>query len=79
MRIALALSYIKGLRVDDWVFQQVREVTNKVYGNHLADPPIQGIWADTNEWLWQDFLQNFEAAFVDTALVEQAYADLLNL
>ena len=32
-RVALALSYIKGPRVDDWVAQQMNEAATKVYNN----------------------------------------------
>jgi len=76
MRVALALSYIKGPRVDDWVFQQAKGAAVKVYG----DPPnVAGIYADTDERLWAEFVHDFEAAFADSALAEQAYADLLSL
>lgn len=78
-RVALALSYIKGPRVDDWVAEQSDEVVYKVYGNLNATPPTEPTHLDTDEGLWTEFVTNFETAFAETASAEQAYADLTKL
>ena len=69
-RVALALSYIKGPRVDDWVAQQMNEAATKVYNN---------IYLETDKQIWQEWEQVFDLTFTDTALVEQAYAELTKL
>ena len=38
-RVALALSYIKGQDVDNWVSQQVDGVYHKVHGDPMANLP----------------------------------------
>ena len=78
-RVALALSYIKGPRVDDWVAEQSDELGYKAYGNLNATPPTEPTHLDTDEGLWTDFVTNFERAFAETASAEQAYADLTKL
>jgi len=42
-------------------------------------PPIQPIYADNDENLWNEFVNDFAQAFVDTAAAEQAYVDLSKL
>ena len=69
-RVALALSYIKGPRVDDWVAQQMVAAATKVYN---------GIYLETDERLWTEWETTFTTAFTDTASAEQAYADLTKL
>jgi hypothetical protein len=78
-RIALALSYIKGPRVDDWVAQQSNVTVWKVFGNPNANPPTVPIYHDDDERLWNEFVDDFGRAFADTAAAEQAYADLTRL
>jgi len=78
-RIMLALSYIKGPCVDNWVAKTSDDMVRKVFGDPQAIPPIQPIYADNNENLWNEFVNDFAQAFVDTAAAEQAYADLSKL
>ena len=78
-RIALALSYIKGPCVDDWVAKTSDDTVRKVFGDPQAIPPIQPIYADNDENLWNEFVNDFAQAFADTAAAEQAYADLSKL
>ena len=78
-RIALALSYIKGPRVDDWVAKTSDNTIRKVFGDPQAIPPIAPIYADNDENLWNEFVNNFTQAFADTAMAEQAYTDLSKL
>ena len=79
MRVVLALSYIKGQCIDNWVSQQARRATVKVYGDPTANPPIAPTYADNDEWLWDEWVADFATAYADTASAEQVYADLLNL
>ena len=78
-RIALALSYMKGPKVDDWVLQQGDRLTIRVQGNTLVNPMIPPTHHDDDETLWREFVVDFTRAFTDTALSEQAYAALTDL
>jgi len=78
-QIALALSYIKGLHVDDWVAKTSDDTVQKVFGDPQAIPPIMPIYADNDKNLWNEFVNKFRQAFMDMAMAEQAYADLSKL
>jgi len=78
-RIALALSYIKGPQVDDWVAKESNATMRKVFGDPQANPVILPKYADNDENLWNEFVMEFGQAFADTAAAEQAYADLNSL
>ena len=78
-RIALALSYMKGPKVDDWVLQQGDNLTIRVQGNTLVNPMIPPTHRDDDETLWREFVADFTRAFTDTASSEQAYAALTDL
>ena len=78
-RVALALSYIKGPRVDDWVLQQGDELAVRVQGDTRAQPPTPPTHNENDEWLWTHFVDEFQRAFTDTASAEQAYEDLTKL
>ena len=69
-RVVLALSYIKGPHVNNWLAQQMNEAATKVYNN--IDP-------ETDERIWQEWEQVFDLMFMDTASVEQAYTELTKL
>jgi hypothetical protein len=60
-RVALALTYIRGPKVDAWVAQQYDALSTKV--NHaLARTPH----ADTDEEaLWEDFIAEYKRAFAE--------------
>jgi len=49
-RAALALSYIKGPRVDDWVAQQAQEAVEKVHGFPNANHPVACMRITTNRF-----------------------------
>jgi hypothetical protein len=74
-RVALALSFIKGDKVNTWVFNQANQLAIRLYGdvNHAPthDPG--------DEDLWRDFVREFKAAFAHTASKEEAYAALQKL
>ena len=76
-RVALALSYIKGPKVDDWVAHGTNEMY-KVDGNRNANTPRQATHHD-DEALWDDVVRDFEQAFADMASAKYAYADLTRL
>jgi len=69
-RVALALSYIKGVHVDDWVAQQIDKVFWKAYRNNTIQPNIPPIYADNDERLWLEFIDEFVDAFGDSAVEE---------
>jgi len=50
-----------------------------VFRDPQAIPPIQPIYADNNENLWNEFVNKFGQAFADTAAAEQAYTNLSKL
>jgi hypothetical protein len=58
-RVALALSYIKGPKVDDWVLQQGDRLSHCVQGNMLVMPPLPLTHLDTDEILWVEFVVEF--------------------
>jgi hypothetical protein len=78
-RVALALSYIKGVNVDDWVEQKVDETYHKVHGDHTVNPPTAPTHAANDERLWTEFAQDFLDAFGESASSERAYGELSRL
>jgi Retrotransposon gag protein len=79
-RVALALTYIRGPKVDAWVSQQYDALSTKV--NHANDAlarTTQG-GADTDsdeEDLWEDFIAEFKRAFAEPSW--EVFAKLENL
>jgi hypothetical protein len=69
-RVTLALTYIRGPKVNKWVSQQFNALSTKVYGDANHAPTH----ADTDEALWEDFITEFERAYNET--VEEAFARL---
>ena len=78
-RVAIALSYIKGSRIDDWVAQEAKKTVDWVYGRPHDNPPIPLTHRTDDEVLWNDFITDFESAYADMASEEQAYADMTKL
>jgi Retrotransposon gag protein len=66
--VATALSLIQGLKVDDWVDEQLNELELKT-----STTPC------SNEMLWTDFETTFIDMFTDTAKKEDAYQKLKHL
>jgi len=58
-RVALALTYIRGPKVDDWVSQQFNALSTKVFGDADHAPTH----TDTDEALWGDFMTEFKRAY----------------
>jgi hypothetical protein len=74
-RVGIALSYIKGENVNDWVFKQITQLSIRVNGDDYNGPTH----APGDEALWRDFVADFKSAFVHTASREEAYARLQQL
>jgi len=75
-RTALALSFMRGPAINDWVLQQTERLYLKCNGD-----PMNGImltYQTDNKRLWIKFGCDFHCAFVDTALEQQAYGKLAN-
>jgi hypothetical protein len=71
-QVALALSLIRGPKVDGWVDAQAVTLDEKVTCQ------VQPI-AQTDEALWTKFKRDFVAAFTDIAKEQDAYHKLSNL
>jgi Retrotransposon gag protein len=67
-RVAMALSLIRGPKVDDWVDEQLKELEQKVRMTPRSDKA-----------LWTDFKTTFTSAFTDTTKKEDAYQKLKHL
>jgi len=74
-RVALALSYIQGSKVDKWVQLYAEHLARQVYG--VAGQPA--MYRLNNEELWNDFVVAFRRQFCDTAKVQRAWAALQTL
>jgi Retrotransposon gag protein len=66
--VAMALSLIRGPKVDDWVDEQLNDLELKVHTMPCSD-----------ETLWTDFETAFTDAFTNTAKKEDAYQKLKHL
>jgi hypothetical protein len=71
-RCTYFLGLCSGVHVEDWVFQQIKELKDKT--TRRSDPITKD-----KEDLWQDLIQNFANAFTWTGKVEQARINLANL
>jgi hypothetical protein len=75
-RTALALSFMRGPAINDWVLQQTErlfvrcngDMTNGILPTHQTH----------DEQLWEDFGHDFWRAFTDTASEQRAYGELAN-
>ena len=67
-RVALALTFIKGDKVDLWSQQYADYLAGLVYGIN-GQPPTHAV---TDEALWNDFTTAFHRQFRDTAEHERA-------
>ena len=59
-RTALAISFIAGPNVDDWVEHQLDQLEEK------TSPANPNCYADTDERLWTEFETAFQATYQDT-------------
>jgi Retrotransposon gag protein len=67
-RVAMALSLIRGPKVDNWVNEQLNDLEQKVRTTPRS-----------NETLWMDFEAAFTSTFTNTAKKEDAYQKLKHL
>ena len=74
-RVALALSFIKGDKIDQWVAGQANWLAMQVYGEN--NQPASHLAID--DYLWVEFTVAFRCQFQDTAEHERAWADLQRL
>jgi len=76
IQAALALSFIRGPAINNWVLQQ----TNKLYLNCNGNMPNRVVptYYTNDESLWVAFEQDFQRAFTDTTLEQRAHGELTN-
>jgi hypothetical protein len=72
-RVLTALSYIKGLLVEDWVNACDVELEKR------TDSTKPGSVRESDEILWREFETTFKAAWTDTAKVQSMYSQLMKL
>jgi hypothetical protein len=70
--VLLALSFIDGPKVDDWVDAQRDELDEKIT---CANAPL----LETDKVLWNDFEVAFNNAYTHTAKKQEAYIQFMNL
>jgi hypothetical protein len=75
--VAYALTFIKGLQVDDWAYDMADQLSIKVEGNPLTgDPPTH---AEGDQALWEWFARSFRDAFTDSTRKQDAYSHLTKM
>lgn len=72
----LALSFMRGAAIDDWVLRQTDQLYVRCNGDALGG--ITSMCHMDDECLWAKFNQDFQRAFTDTASEQRAYGDLTN-
>jgi hypothetical protein len=78
-RIFLALSYMKGPKINDWVRMISAQTILCVNGNAQANPPILPVNLREDDNLWEWFVMAFRTAYTDTTWSEEALTKLLVL
>jgi Retrotransposon gag protein/Zinc knuckle len=69
-RIMMMLSYMKGPKIDDWVWERAM----------LLEMVVSNGTANLNDkHVWNTFIEEFTEAFTDTTRREQATLDLINI
>jgi len=71
-QVLMAMSFMKGPKVQDWVRAQMRALDDKV------DPHKRGL-SEGDETLWDEFNRDFVNSFTDTAMTQEAYNKLKTL
>src|SRR6266576_1797158 len=72
LRVLMAMSFMKGPKVQDWVRAQMRALDDKV------DPQKRGL-SEGDKTLWDEFNRDFVHSFTDTAMTQEAYNKLKTL
>jgi hypothetical protein len=78
-RLFLALSYMKGLKIDDWVQLIIGQVNVRVNGLLNENPPIAPINGQDDKDLWTWFVGIFRTTYTNTTKSEDALTKLLRL
>jgi hypothetical protein len=73
---ALALSFMQGLAINDWVIQQTDWLYWKCNGDVMNGIALTHCTND--EWLWVEFGHNVHCTFANTASEQHAYRELAN-
>jgi hypothetical protein len=68
-RIGIAISYIRGPKVDDWVEYMLNKIKRAL---------AQGVQPQ-HEALWEMFIRDFRTSYTDTTKMQSAHQELLNL
>ena len=76
-RIFLALSYMKGPKIDDWVRLMIEQTALQVNRNANNIPPILPVNNRDDQDLWVWFIRAFRTAFTDTTWSEDVLSKLL--
>jgi hypothetical protein len=71
-RVAIALGYIRGPKVDNWVLREMN-IINRLVTSTISQIPLN------DETLWNTFEAHFKTAFTDTAKVQKSQGQLLTL
>jgi hypothetical protein len=75
--VAYALTFIKGLQVNDWAYDMADQLSIKVEGNPITgDPPTH---AEGDQALWDWFARSFRDAFTDSTRKQDAYSCLTKM
>jgi hypothetical protein len=74
--MALALSFMRGQAINNWVIQQIKGLFVKCNGDVGNRIPLT--YCTNNEHLWVEFSRDFRQMFTDTASEQQAYGELAN-
>jgi hypothetical protein len=76
-QVAYAITFIKGLLVDDWAYDMADQLSIKVEGNPTTgDPPTH---AENDPALWEWFARAFRDAFTDSTKKQDAYSRLTKM
>jgi hypothetical protein len=78
-RVALALTFMHGPKVDDWVIQYIDLIRTKVYSDQSMNLPTPPTHQFNDEWLWTEFIVDFWHVYSNTAEAEGAYTKLMIL
>jgi hypothetical protein len=72
----LALSFLRGLAINNWALQQIEKLYWKCNGDVLNGVPPT--YQTDDEQLWVEFSREFRRAFADTMSEQRAYGELAN-
>jgi hypothetical protein len=75
-RMALALLFMRGPAINNWLLQQMEQLYARCNGDEVNE---MGPTHDTNDKsLWTDFICDFQQAFANIVLEQRAYRKLAN-